>query len=58
MPFSVAHPTADKETMEMPVDRFDNYEDDAPIEFLEVGEREEMLGGLPQNPVGISTLCA
>jgi hypothetical protein len=31
--------------MNMPEDEFDDYEDDAPIEYLEVGEREEMLGG-------------
>jgi hypothetical protein len=33
------------ETMEMPEDRFVDYEGGAPIEYLEVGEREEMLGG-------------
>jgi hypothetical protein len=41
----VAHPTAEKETVEMPEDRFDDHEDDAPIEYLEVGECEERLGG-------------
>ena len=29
----------------MSEDRFDDHEDDAPIEYLEVGECEEMLGG-------------
>ena len=34
----------------MPEDRFDDYEDDAPIEYLEVGECEEMLGGPVTEP--------
>jgi hypothetical protein len=31
--------------IEMPEDEFNDYENDAPIEYLEVGEREDMLGG-------------
>ncbi len=29
----------------MSEDDLDDYEDDAPIQYLEVGEREDMLGG-------------
>jgi hypothetical protein len=50
MPFWVAHPAAHRETLEMPEDRFDDHEDDVPIEYLEVGECEEMLGGPATEP--------
>ncbi len=36
---------ANKERMNMADDDFDDYQDDAPIEYLEVGEREDMVGG-------------
>ena len=38
------------ETMEVPEERFDDHEDAAHIEYLEVGEREEMLGGPATEP--------
>ena len=34
----------------MPEDRFDDYEGGAPIEYLEVGECEDMLGGPATEP--------
>ena len=38
------------EEMEMPEDEFDDYEYEPPIEYLEVGERWEMLGGPATEP--------
>ena len=38
------------EEMEMPEDEFNDYEYEPPIEYLEVGERWEMLGGPATEP--------